>query len=226
MKIDDAIIEKYLKVANLAADGSSAGEGKAARETLKKLLDKYPRLPVEAARYLAAEEMRKAQELGKSMAREKANDLGRKYTASAPDALGDALRHLFTRTVDAVGEKLTKETQKAIDDFWDEFDPVNPLESIMGKKRNPYLNIPIEEALEELLENDAEDNDLGVEEDEETGQQFFRIELSIPIEMVEAIITSDDSKVALVDWLTQGLFDEDEDEDLDDDDADDSALEL
>jgi hypothetical protein len=175
-------------------------------------MDKYPNLPFHAAA-MAAEDM----------AAERMKGVKSAAAAAGVEVLGGQasgiLDGLLARTGSIIGKKLSEAMEQATSDLIEGVegfvDEASFRDSFMPN--NQYLvDGSITDHLDHLAERlDEDDNCLDIYEDEETGEEFLRLEMSFPIELLEAIMQRDKFKVEFVDWLTESFHDDDTDEEDD-----------
>jgi hypothetical protein len=203
-------IEMYLKVVRLAAE-AEGGEQQAAKETLKKLLDKHPNIAFEAARH-AAEEYARGRV---AEAQKVAVAAGASLTPETP--MKGLLNSLLERTASIIGDRAVSMAERVSDELLgdlvasDDYSPEAPMDAYLPA--NKYLRgKSIAAHLDELIDVlEADENRLDIEYDDD-GNEYLRIEMTIPIDLVEAILSRPENKQEFVDWLTDGLYDDNSEE--------------
>jgi hypothetical protein len=204
---DEKVIGKYLKAVRVAAEGSGP-EANTAKEIVKKLIDKYPNLPFHAAAKAADDAMHDRVKQAEQAARAAG-------VAVAPSDMQGLLDGLLARTSSIVGSQLSASMEAATKRVLGDIEGY--VQEVFGdqfKSDNVYLrdNLDLYEVLDSLAETmDPDDNMIALDEMED-GEPVIRIEISLPLSLVEAAMATDINKVKLLDWLLDPVF-----EDLDTD---------
>jgi hypothetical protein len=205
---DKKTIDKYLKAVRIAAESPEPAEAETAKGIVKNLIDKHPDLPFHAVAQTA-----------EAAVQDRMKDVQAAAQAAgakvAPGEYQGLLDGLLARTTDILGTKLAQTMDAAVanlmegaEGFMDE-----PTLQEQMLPENPYERIPMEQALEELGDElDPEDNAIAIEELED-GSEIVRIEISIPIDLADAILGgSEEAHSTFVHWLFGPIAEEDTEE--------------
>lgn len=199
-------IDKYLKAVRIAAESPEPEEASTAKEIVKKLIDKHPDLPFHAAAQAAEAAV---QDRMKDV-QAAAAAAGREVTPGAYQGLLDGL---MERTASILGTKLSQAMDSAVNDLIEGaegfMENPTPLEQMLPE--NPYLRKGIDRALNDLADElDPDDNSIAIEELED-GAEIVRIEISIPIDLADAVLGGNaETHLAFVNFLFGPIAEDDD----------------
>ncbi len=186
------VVEKYLKVVRIAAEGSG-NEANIAKDKVKDLIDRYPDLPFHAASYAAESMVKNKMEEAQRVA----VAAGRKV---APSDFQGLLDGLLSRTGEIIGHQLSETMEKASQQLVTRLSDFS--EDVMSyEPANVYERGNFADQLQRIAEElDPDDNcvEIGTFED---GEEYLRIELTLPAGLIDAINARAEHKQLFTEWL-------------------------